>query len=39
LWTTDATIESDELEEADRTISPTLAMIAMWVSREKRAEL
>lgn len=34
LWATDATIESDELEKADRTISPTLAMIAMWVSRE-----
>lgn len=37
LWTTDATIESDELEEVDRTISPTLAMIAMWVSREKES--
>ena len=37
LWTTDTTIESDELEEVDRTISPTLAMIAMWVSREKES--
>jgi hypothetical protein len=37
LWATDATIESDELEEADRTISPTLAMIAIWVSREKES--